>query len=75
LPRRAVTEKVERMKGDIAITGFMMTAEEWQALDAASRAELVDVIKTPKLANGSGPIEILEIDASELQDPEPPTTA
>ena len=29
------------MKGDIALAGFVLTAEEWQALDAASRAELV----------------------------------
>ncbi|MGE0400671.1 MAG: hypothetical protein AB7T06_28430 [Kofleriaceae bacterium] len=32
------------MKGDIAVAGLMITAEEWKALDAASRAELVDVI-------------------------------
>jgi len=29
------------MKGDIAIAGFYLTAEEWQALDATSRAVLV----------------------------------
>ena len=29
------------MKGDIAIAGFYLTAEEWQALDATSRATLV----------------------------------
>jgi hypothetical protein len=29
------------MKGDIALAGFMMTAEEWQALDSISRAQLV----------------------------------
>jgi hypothetical protein len=32
------------MKGDIAVAGLMITAEEWQALDAASRAEVVSVI-------------------------------
>lgn len=32
------------MKGDIAVAGLMITAEEWQALDAASRAEVVAVI-------------------------------
>ena len=26
---------------DIALAGFVLTAEEWQALDAASRAQLV----------------------------------
>lgn len=32
------------MKGDIAVAGLMITAEEWQALDAASRAEVIAVI-------------------------------
>jgi hypothetical protein len=48
------------MKGDIAVAGFMMTAEEWQALDVASRAQLVDVItrKDPQIATGSGPVVV-----------------
>ena len=50
------------MKGDIAVAGFRMTAEEWQALDAASRAELVAVItrreEAVQLAAGSGPIPL-----------------
>ena len=29
------------MRGDIALAGFMMTAEEWHALDAAHRAQLI----------------------------------
>ncbi len=29
------------MTGDIALVGFVLTAEEWLALDAASRAELL----------------------------------
>ena len=29
------------MKGDIAIAGFMLTAAEWDALDARARAQLV----------------------------------
>jgi hypothetical protein len=29
------------MKGDIALAGFLMTVEEWEALDPASRALLV----------------------------------
>jgi hypothetical protein len=32
------------MKGDIAIAGFMITAEEWQSLDVRARAQLVAVI-------------------------------
>ena len=31
------------MKGDIAFVGFMLTADEWQALDAESRAQLIAV--------------------------------
>lgn len=31
------------MKGDIALAGFMLTAEEWQALDPLSRAQLMAV--------------------------------
>lgn len=29
------------MQGDIALVGFLLTADEWRALDAASRAELL----------------------------------
>jgi hypothetical protein len=50
------------MKGDIAVAGFRMTAEEWQSLDPASRAELVAVItrrdEAVQLAAGSGPIPL-----------------
>lgn len=50
------------MKGDIAVAGFMLTAEEWQELDPASRAQLVTVITrredAPRLASGTGPISI-----------------
>lgn len=49
------------MKGDIAVAGLMITAEEWQALDAASRAQLVAVItRQDQLAAGSGPIPLAE---------------
>jgi hypothetical protein len=34
-------EIVEEMKGDIALAGLLMTAEEWQALDPSSRAQLI----------------------------------
>ena len=29
------------MKGDIALVGFLLTADEWQELDSASRAQLL----------------------------------
>jgi hypothetical protein len=29
------------MKGDIALVGFVLTAEEWQLLDSESRAQLL----------------------------------
>jgi hypothetical protein len=29
------------MKGDIALAGFVLTHEEWQSLDAISRAQLL----------------------------------
>jgi hypothetical protein len=29
------------MKGDIALAGFVLTAEEWEALDPLSRAQLM----------------------------------
>jgi hypothetical protein len=51
------------MKGDIALAGFVLTKEEWQALDAVSRAQLVhaalrrDEPWVP--AAGSGPIELV----------------
>ncbi len=52
------------MKGDIAIAGFYLTAEEWQALDTVSRATLVAAatkrlealnIVAPVIAAGSEP--------------------
>jgi hypothetical protein len=30
------------MKGDIALVGFVLTAEEWQSLDSLSRAQLLE---------------------------------
>lgn len=32
------------MKGDIALAGFMLTAEEWEALDPLQRAQLMAVV-------------------------------
>ena len=32
------------MKGDIALAGFVLTAEEWEALDAASRIQLITAV-------------------------------
>ena len=29
------------MKGDIALVGFVLTAEEWESLDSLSRAQLL----------------------------------
>ena len=29
------------MKGDIALAGFVLTAEEWEELDPLSRAQLI----------------------------------
>ena len=42
------------MKGDIALAGFMLTAEEWQAFDSDTRAELVSVM-TRRFATGTAP--------------------
>jgi hypothetical protein len=65
------------MKGDIAFAGFVLTADEWQALDSEARAQLIAVATrrvdpwdpralTPPavlepLAEGSGPLEIEEV--------------
>jgi hypothetical protein len=32
------------MKGDIALAGFWLTAEEWEALDAVSRVQLIAAV-------------------------------
>jgi hypothetical protein len=32
------------MKGDIALAGFVLTAEEWEALDAVSRVQLISAV-------------------------------
>jgi hypothetical protein len=43
---------------DIALAGFVLTAEEWQALDATSRAQLVAAATRQDdpwvVTNGSG---------------------
>ena len=41
LPPVEVSRKVEVMKGNISLAGFMLTADEWESLDPLSRAELV----------------------------------
>jgi len=33
---------------DIALAGFMMTVEEWQALDPLSRAQLLAAVTPPR---------------------------
>ncbi len=54
------------MQGDIALAGFMLTKAEWNALDAPSRALLIELASgapvldetavAPVLAVGSAPI-------------------
>jgi hypothetical protein len=82
LPLGARIAKVEVMKGDIAFAGFVLTADEWQALDIDSRTQLLaaatrrdDPWEVPPvialLAEGSGPNEYeelveLEVDAEEI---------
>ncbi len=73
------------MKGDIAFAGFMLTADDWHALDAESRAQLIAVATRRsdpapelatelateprrRLAEGTGPHEILELLDSELDE-------
>ena len=50
------------MQGDIALAGFVLTAEEWKELDAASRAQLVYAAMRRDepfvAAAGSGPIQL-----------------
>src|SRR5688572_20960499 len=69
------------MKGDIAFVGFMLTADEWHALDAESRAQLIAVatrkIEPPverpsRFPDGTGRHAVLELapylDDAELLD-------
>jgi hypothetical protein len=69
------------MKGDIGFAGFLLTADEWQDLDAEARAALIAVAtrradpwfaqppspSIEPLAEGSGPFEIEEISDVELE--------
>jgi hypothetical protein len=44
------------MKGDIALAGFVLTAEEWEALDAVSRVQLISaVMRRDPFAATAGP--------------------
>jgi hypothetical protein len=65
------------MKGDIAFVGFMLTADEWQALDAEARAQLIAVatrradplLEPPRrFPEGTGRHEILDVIDAELDD-------
>jgi hypothetical protein len=65
------------MKGDIAFVGFMLTADEWQALDADARAQLIAVatrradplLEPPRrFPDGTGRHEILDVIDAELDD-------
>jgi hypothetical protein len=64
------------MKGDIAFVGFMLTADEWQALDSQSRAQLIavatrraDPVLDPprRFPDGTGKHEIVESIDDELE--------
>jgi hypothetical protein len=62
------------MKGDIAFVGFMLTAEEWQELDADARAQLIAVatrrVQPPppprRFPDGTGKHEVLDVLDEEL---------
>ncbi|HEY5920894.1 MAG TPA: hypothetical protein VIV11_04450 [Kofleriaceae bacterium] len=67
------------MKGDIAFVGFMMTADEWQELDAQSRAQLIAVAtrqaepyvdegRPRRFPDGTGKHEIVEAIDADLDD-------
>ncbi|MBP6633534.1 MAG: hypothetical protein KBG28_28880 [Kofleriaceae bacterium] len=49
------------MKGDIALAGFVLTADEWQELDPSSRALLLAVAlrrdEPPGAAEAAGTLE------------------
>ena len=54
------------MQGHIALAGFMMTAEEWNALDTASRALLIAIAAKPEdLAK----LEVLETPPDRVEMP------
>ncbi|MGE5181582.1 MAG: hypothetical protein ACM31C_05955 [Acidobacteriota bacterium] len=61
------------MKGDVALAGFVLTAEEWQALDPVTRAMLESAatrrddgsVATPTTALGSEPNVALPPDNDE----------
>lgn len=66
------------MKGDIAFVGFMLTSDEWQALDVESRAQLIAVatrrLETPverprRFPEGTGKHEVLELIEDDLLEP------
>jgi hypothetical protein len=57
------------MKGDIAFAGFVLTSDEWQALDDEARDQLIAITTRPAdpwlapaasepFAEGSGPFEL-----------------
>jgi hypothetical protein len=71
LPTVRALGECKRVKGDVLVVGLKFSAEEWMALDEATRAELVELarprqmivhIAGGRLAEGSGPHEdVIEI--------------
>jgi hypothetical protein len=65
------------MQGDIALAGFMLTAEEWNALDAPSRALLIAVATKPedlaKLELHETPVEmpVFPVGSAPISDEKP----
>ena len=56
---------------DIAIAGFMMTADEWAALDAPSQALLAALVSKPDdFAAEEAPVEIYAIGTAPITDEE-----
>lgn len=55
------------MKGDIALAGYLLTAEEWQSLDPRSRALLITAASRARVDDDawmvSGPIALAGDDA------------
>jgi hypothetical protein len=56
--------------GDIALAGFMLTAEEWQAMDVISRAQLIAAAYHRDAAWITTPIAALLADESAPHDGE-----
>jgi len=59
------------MKSDIALAGFLLTAEEWQSFDPSARAQLIAVASRSEEAGVTAPLAGMISEPTDDESPRP----